>query len=171
MKAAAVLCPVALAAALLAEARPARADSTISQPGAHPSYAFEAEPHFFFGLPPPGQVAGQGFGPGFRGTVTLLQNGLVKSIDDSVGLGFGADWIAFTNKKASIWVPIVLQWNFWLTQRVSVFGEPGVGFYLGNTTGVRPDISGGARFALTQSIAVTARVGYPAFSLGVSFLL
>lgn len=171
MKAAACLCSVALAAAWMAAARPARAESTIRQPGTHPSYVFEAEPHFFFGLPPPGHAAGQGFGPGFRGTVTLLQNGFVKSIDDSVGLGFGADWIAFTNKKTSIWVPIVLQWNFWLTERISVFGEPGFGFYLGNTTGIRPDVSGGARFAITRSIAVTARAGYPAFSLGVSFLL
>lgn len=171
MRVTAPLCAVAVATALLVEARPARAAGTIREPGAHPDYAFEAEPHFFFGFPPPGHVAGQGFGPGFRGTVTLLQNGFVKSINDSIGLGFGLDWIAFTNKKTSIWVPIVLQWNFWFTRRVSVFGEPGFGFYLGNTTGVRPDISGGARFGLTDSIAVTARVGYPALSLGVSFLL
>ena len=167
------LASAALAAGslVLLAARPAAAD--IKQPDAHPHYHFEAEPHFMFGVRPPGPTAGQGFGPGFRGTVVLLDNGLVSSINDSVGLGFGFDWIAFpqSKKKTSIWVPIVMQWNFWLSDHWSVFAEPGFGFYLGNATGIRADGAGGVRLNFNQTIALTLRAGYPVSSIGLSFLL
>ena len=29
-----------------------------------------------------------------------------------------------------VFAPVVMQWNFWLTQRFSAFGEPGVNLYL-----------------------------------------
>ncbi len=163
----------ALAGALLVvlTAPSAAAESLIKQPGAHPDYHFEAEPHFMFGLAPPGGKAGRGFGPGFRGTIELVDNGFVKTINNTVGIGFGADWLAFSNKATSVWVPIVMQWNFWLSEHWSVFGEPGFGFYLGNATGVRPAFAGGARLNFNDSIALTFRVGYPAASVGVSFLL
>ena len=56
-----------------------------------------------------------------------------------------------------------------LSRNWSVFGEPGGGFYLGNANGARPAIYAGARFHLAEKIALTARVGYPAMSLGASF--
>ena len=60
-------------------------------------------------------------GVGFRGTLELVDNGFISSINNSVGLGFGVDW---TKKRT--WIPIVMQWNFWLSRNWSVFGEPGV---------------------------------------------
>ena len=158
------------AIALVAGSRQARADEgVIKQPGRHPEYTFEAEPHLFFGFDPPGGSAGRGFGPGFRGTIELVDNGFIQTINNTVGIGFGLDWIAFSDKKTAIWVPIVMQWNFWLSRNWSVFGEPGGGFYLGNAKGARPAIYAGGRFHLAEKIALTARVGYPAMSVGASF--
>lgn len=165
--------PACLAGLALAFAAPsALADqSRIKQPGAHPDYHFEAEPHFMFGVDPPGPTAGRGFGPGFRGTIELVDNGFISSINNTVGLGFGFDWIAFSKKATSVWVPIVMQWNFWLSDNWSVFGEPGFGFYLGNATGVRAVGAAGVRLHFNDTIALTLRAGYPAFSVGLSFLL
>lgn len=151
---------------------PAAAEpNLIRRPGAHPDYVFEAEPHLVFGFDPPGKTAGKGVGPGFRGTVELVDNGLVTTINNTVGLGFGLDWFAFSDGKTSLWAPIVMQWNFWLTRSWSVFGEPGGGIYLGNATGFRPAFYGGGRFHFSDTLALTLRVGYPAISAGISFVL
>ena len=152
----------------LSASRGARADeSVIRQPGRHPDYSFEAEPHAFFGFKSPNRHGG--WGPGFRGTIEIIDNGFIKSINNTVGLGFGIDWIAFNNDKDVFWVPIVMQWNFWLSRNWSVFGEPGWGFYLGNDTGSRFTMSGGGRFHFSDTIALTLRVGYPGASAGLSF--
>ena len=64
-------------------ATPALAVNTIKQPGLHPAYTFEAEPHLLLGFDMPGTGAvndGSGFGPGFRGTIEIVDNGFVKSM-------------------------------------------------------------------------------------------
>ncbi len=149
----------------------ADAESLIKFPGRHPDYSFEAEPHFVFGFDPPGDRAGRGYGPGFRGTVELIDNGFIRAINNTVGIGFGADCLCFDSGKTSVWVPIVMQWNFWLTDSWSVFGEPGGGFYLGNATGARPALYAGGRYHFSNTLALTLRLGYPAISAGVSFVL
>lgn len=72
-----------------------------------------------------------------------------------------------------VFVPVVMQWNFWLTQRWSVFGEPGVDFYyLGNHgLSLSPALYAGGRFQIADRITLTARLGYPTFAFGVSFLM
>jgi hypothetical protein len=72
-----------------------------------------------------------------------------------------------------VFVPVVMQWNFWLTQRWSVFGEPGVDFYyLGNHgLSVSPAFYAGGRFQISDRITLTARLGYPTFAFGVSFMM
>jgi len=72
-----------------------------------------------------------------------------------------------------IFVPAVLQWNFWLSQRFSAFGEAGLGLYhLGNYGfGATPAIYIGGRLRLTDRITLTARLGYPTSSFGVSFMM
>jgi hypothetical protein len=72
-----------------------------------------------------------------------------------------------------VYVPIVMQWNFWLTQRWSVFGEPGLNtFFLANHgAGIAPALYLGGRFQITDRITITARLGYPTFTLGASFFL
>jgi hypothetical protein len=72
-----------------------------------------------------------------------------------------------------VYVPVVMQWNFWLTRRWSVFGEPGLNLYfLGNHDfGASPAIYLGGRFQIADRITLTARFGYPTFAFGVSFML
>jgi hypothetical protein len=140
----------------------------IKFPGLHPDYVFEAEPHVlvtpFSGFMP---------GVGFRGTVNVLDNGFIRSINNSVGISFGVDWV-----DKGVWIPVAMQWNFWLSRNWSVFGEPGVAIRAGRgLKGKHNDHLGflglwaGGRYHFTDSVALTLRVGRPTLSVGVSFLL
>jgi hypothetical protein len=70
-------------------------------------------------------------------------------------------------------LPVVMQWNFWLSKQWSVFGEPGLFIYLDDQDGGLQLLSlwGGARFHIQERFTLTARIGHPTFTLGVSFLL
>jgi hypothetical protein len=72
-----------------------------------------------------------------------------------------------------LFAPVVLQWNFWLTEHFSAFGEPGLDvFWLGNRgLGVGPAFYLGGRFRIGDRITLTARLGYPSLGLGVSFMM
>jgi hypothetical protein len=164
-------CLFAASAALFA-AR-AHAVNTIKQPGLHPAYTFEAEPHLLLGFDLPGKGPdkhGSGFGPGFRGTIELVDNGFVSSINNTVGIGFGLDWLSPGDRNV-FWVPVVMQWNFWLSDKWSVFGEPGGGFYFGKASGISPAFYAGGRYHFNDAIALTMRLGYPNFAIGASFFL
>ncbi len=191
----------ALGIACWATTGSAAADTlTINRPGYHPRYSFEAEPHLLVGfIDPPGAANGNGIGIGFRGTVQILDNGFVPSINNSIGIGFGADWlhyghggdycvdrdlqnrcVRFDNGRAvdTLWLPVVLQWNFWLSRNWSVFGEPGLALRFESNDGgdhrFHPEFLQlylGGRYHFTDNIALTMRVGYPTFSIGVSFLM
>lgn len=182
----------------------ASAQSTIKTPGVRPHYIFEAEPHLLLGaFDPPGFGAGSGFGLGFRGTFDIVPAGFIRAINDSVGLGFGADWVHYDGSGGPrgrceeydtapdgtrvcvdvsgsgegadyLYLPVVMQWNFWLHRQWSVFGEPGVGLHLTEFDDLDFDpfiLYLGGRFHPTQNIAITARIGYPTFSIGASFFL
>ena len=146
-------------------------ESIIKTPGDHPNYRFEAEPHGLLGYGGP-FVHGRGdLGAGFRGTVIILDNGFVKTINNSVGIGFGGD-IFF--RSGTFFIPVVMQWNFWLTTHWSVFGEPGVGFAA--NTGLDRDVFHltaylGGRYHFNDRISLTLRLGYPSLSVGASFFL
>jgi hypothetical protein len=159
-----------VAALALASSTPARADeqSIIRQYGEHPHYIAELEPHFILGFGYPfdrGNYAGLGFRATFH-----ITDGFVKTINDSIGIGVGMDFAPGYGD----WfiVPVVMQWNFWLSTHWSVFGEPGIAFTNGPVSVIDPFIFyAGGRFHFTDRIALTMRVGYPDFSIGVSFLL
>jgi hypothetical protein len=72
-----------------------------------------------------------------------------------------------------VFVPVVMQWNFWLTERFSAFGEPGVSLYhLGNYGfALSPALYLGGRLRLADRITLTARLGYPTLAIGVSFMM
>lgn len=72
-----------------------------------------------------------------------------------------------------VYVPVVMQWNFWLTDRWSVFGEPGINLYFvsHHSLDVSPALYAGGRFQVARGITITGRLGYPACSIGVSFML
>jgi len=155
---------VTVAAALALALRPtiASADtSIIKHPGDHADYVFEAEPHAlvapFDDFRP---------GVGFRGTFSILHNGFIRSINNSIGIGIGADWT-----KDHVRIPIVMQWNFWLSRNWSVFGEPGGLVDFGKKPKPHPALYAGGRFHFTERITLTMRVGHPTASVGVSFLL
>jgi hypothetical protein len=166
------LLPLLLAVAALVFAPTVRADqSLIKYPGDHPEYRFEAEPHGLVGFGGPFDRGRADFGAGFRGTIVIVDNGFIKSINNSVGIGFGGDLFF---RRSTIFIPVVMQWNFWLSTRWSVFGEPGLGFAFNQFRGrdvVHPIFAAGARFHFNDKIALTMRVGYPAISVGVSFFL
>jgi hypothetical protein len=191
----------AFLAAFLGWSRHAAADTMIiKRPGYHPRYSFEAEPHLLVGLiDPPGAANGNGIGFGFRGTIPLVSNGFIPSINNNVGIGFGVDVVHYgygsdrcvafdaggrcvrlDNRNAvnDIWMPVVMQWNFFLSRNWSVFGEPGIALRFESNDGpdrglhVEPfQLYLGGRFHFSDSVTLTMRIGYPTFSVGVSFLL
>lgn len=169
------------AACLLAPATTAQAEGIIDQPTAHPDYRFEAEPHVLVGyvLPDPNEYA---LGIGFRGTIEIVDPGFVKTINNTVGIGFGADFLFGKDDDCSDgkckwrtrgWVPVVMQWNFFLHEQWSVFGEPGFGISLhdGRRHPVEPIFYAGGRWHFSKYASLTMRLGYPSSSVGVSFFL
>lgn len=174
----------------------AHAQSSIRVPGQRPPYALELEPHVLltpFGAPD--APSGDGYGLGVRGTIEIAPEGFIPKLNDSVGIGFGIDWIHYngvggrgycwqfeytaqgvpvcvqTTPPNYIFVPVVMQWNFWLHRQWSVFGEPGLALtHRAGDFGVVPVFMAGGRFHFSDSVALTMRLGYPSFSLGVSFL-
>jgi hypothetical protein len=180
-------------------ASPARADrSIIKQPGQHPDYSFEAEPHGLFdlwGVPGPGD--GTGFGVGFRGSIPIVKNGFVKTINNNVAISFGLDWLRFDvddwcrrfrpNRLMPscgydddfdiFWLPVAMQWNFFLSENWSVFGEPGLALRI-NDDHFHDHLDldfvfyAGGRLHFNDKVSLTMRLGWPsALSVGVSFFL
>jgi len=200
----------AVAAALCSTLNcPAFAQSTIRSPGAHPSYGVELEPHLVLGpFDPPGNTRGAGIGAGLRATVPIVNNGFVQTINNSVGLSFGFDWLHYSSGQDAtigpcgrwipgpdntrvcvqvaglsrapanyVYLPLAMQWNFWLHRRFSAFGEPGFVIYHRKAEyesghfGLAPLLQLGGRWHFSDIAALTFRFGYPTFSLGVSLLL
>ncbi len=157
---------VCLALALCAFPRTAAADQlVIKRPGLHPNYTVELEPHLLLFPFHDGDV-----GAGVRASFEIVDNGFITSINNTVGVSTGLDW-----GVDNAWVPIVLQWNFWLSRNWSVFGEPGVAVRLRDAgrrqTSFDPIVVyAGGRFHFSDNITLTMRLGRPTMSVGVSFL-
>jgi hypothetical protein len=191
-----------IGAAVVASASSAQAQSIIKNPGDHPDYHVELEPH---GLVAPWQslYGTTGWGLGFRASIPIVSNGFIPSVNNNVAISFGLDWSRYSGcygyyyrglyrsgygcGGASYFMfPVAMQWNFWLTPKWSVFGEPGlfiyhavfddycvgvVGCSYPTRTGVHPLFHAGARFHFNDTVALTMRIGYPYISIGVSFML
>jgi hypothetical protein len=182
--------------------KPAFAESTIKRPGERPRYAFEAEPHLLLApFDPPYGGGGSGLGLGFRGTLEVLPDGFLPKLNDSVGIGFGLDWVHYSrfnygpghctrfetlnaarvcvevdggrgSDRNYFFLPVVMQWNFWLDRHWSAFAEPGVAllFHDRGTLNFSPIVLYlGGRYHFNDRVALTLRLGYPTFSLGASF--
>lgn len=178
-------------------AAPAGAETIIKRPGAHPRYFVELDPHFVLQHSGGPKWESAGYGVGLRATIPFLHEGPIKTINNSMGIGFGGDWAHYSPRcanlyddrcKANLFVfPVVVQWSFWLTDIISVFGEPGlalshysrkepcrdadgVGECSASETKVRPLLWGGGRFLFTERFGVTVRLGYPSLTVGASLL-
>ena len=141
--------------------------------------------------------------------IPFLDNGPVSTINNNMGIGFGLDWAHFSDNNCgyyyggpgfnrfgycnvsanSLLFPVYVQWNFFFTKVVSVFGEAGFGIYhdwasfpptagcpinsncSSSYTGVSPYFEGGGRFLFGDSVGLLVRIGYPFLTVGVSILL
>lgn len=194
-----------LALALLLSVRSASADLIIEDDKAVPDFRVELEPHgVLTPFWPPRGSADVGVGFGALVGINLAPRGFIPTIADSVSLGIGLDYVKYFGGRPSVgecveWVgdspdeeicvrtrggggagsyffaPAVMQWNFYLTEDWSVFGEPGLAmyFYSGKIddrlrVGLTPVFNLGGRFHFTDRAALTMRVGYPYTTVGVS---
>jgi hypothetical protein len=124
----------------------------------------EAGPSFVYGQP--GNSAGPGLGPHAGVTFRVASPGWVSG--DSVGIGGGFAWVAFPfgDNLTSLWVPIWGRYRISHEERAfSPFLDAGFGFFLGNATGLMPEIAIGASFELSPPLRLALRAGYPSVSV------
>jgi hypothetical protein len=164
--------------------------------GQHPYYGVELEPHAEWQWSGDEWSWENGFGFGARASIPLLEDGPVQSLNNSLAVTFGFDWAYFANDcsiggmevdchESDIWIPIAAQWNFFVSERFSLFPEFGVGFRTAtrstnycaasecddSSLEVHAVLWFGARFLVTDRVAVVLRLGTPSLTLGASFLL
>jgi hypothetical protein len=176
---------MAAGATALLLAPEAHAETVIKQPNAHPAYRAELEPHVDI-LPWHRSYGGRfnsgfgdvEFGGGFRASIEIADPAFIPKLNNTVAITFGVD---FTNNcrgcdshSFSFWSPVALQWNFFLTDKWSVFAEGGFMLrsygFLDNVYGDFTFAAGG-RFHFNDKVALTMRVGYPFVSVGISFFV
>lgn len=180
---------VSLAAgALVTLAAPSAGAATIiKNPGRHPGYKVELEPHLnfgFFNYRYYGGYRGNGLipevGGGFRATIPIIDPGFVPKINDTVGITFGADvsgCTGYCDGHYYLRFPVGLQWNFFITEKFNAFAEFGFVPMVDGGNRYRsvfyPDffLQVGGRYMFTDKVSLTFRIGYPFFSLGVSFFV
>lgn len=190
-----------LAATLVSSAALAQ----IKQPGAHLNYSAELEPQGVLQWDGP-RGFDEGLGLGFRASIPLFHNGPIAKINNNMAIGFGFHWAFFEDdchsryandvivlgadcEASDLWFPVVLQWNFYVTPSIAVFGEPGFAIRhtrvsvdrCSDSAFVDCDYSDtdfepfvlymGAKFFVSDAIAVTVRLGFPTISVGASFFL
>lgn len=142
---------------------------------------------------------GTAIGPGVRASIPLVSPGFIPNLNNSVAITFGLDLVnhsgysysgrcdairCYRFDAGSFWsayIPVAMQWNFWLTEKWSVFAEPGLtlrhafysdaycdaGLY---ACGRRDDIYltmfVGGRFKFNDKVGLTMRLGHPLFLSG-----
>jgi len=122
-------------------------------------------------------------GPDFASVFQSCKQGFISTINDNVAIDFGVDILNWPSPDYGVTgavVPVMLQWNIFLTRDWSVFGEAGVAFQNWFADGQRddqtffvwPGMSVGARYYINPGNfpALVIRVGYPSgLTIGVSF--
>jgi hypothetical protein len=186
------------------------AGAQIKQPGSHPHYSVEIEPHAIlqWAQGPDWHHDDVGPGLGFRASIPFFHNGPIRKINNNMGITFGIDtafydgcdrhwrphqrdWWAEDCSGMDFTFPVAMQWNFWLTPVISVFGEPGLSVSTergsfeapcavepdgvceahDSHVDVEPAFWGGGRFLLGDSVGILVRLGTPYLSVGVGILL
>jgi hypothetical protein len=133
---------LALTCAFAALVVPRVAGAQIKQPGAHPDYSLELDPHLVIQHARGPFFDDEGIGLGLRASIPFVRNGPISQINNNVGISFGAD-VAFFGSDfgcrsrgnaelgddcdgSDLWLPVTFQWNFFFTKVVSAFFEPGL---------------------------------------------
>ncbi len=187
----------------------AQGKTVIKNPGDHPETAFELEPHLILAWDDPAW-ANEGLGLGVRAGIPLMHQGPIKTINNNMAIGFGLDYVNYDcetrwwwrGPRERVWrdgwdhdcsahalvLPVVLQWNFYITDVITVFGEPGLAIrhawlsaewdcnepalceFDDRDLDLLPVFEGGAKFMFSERIGFTARIGYPHLTAGVSFM-
>lgn len=180
------------------------ASAQIRSPGNHPRYGLELEPHLVVQWTNEPVWDDEGIGVGLRASIPVVDNGPVQSINNSLAVGFGLDWAHFDGCGAfndqcdvnDFWIPLVVQWNFWITRSISLFPEIGLalqysvldwdnrvppgcqrvnGLNICNDDVDDLDVEFvlwlGARFMVSNNIGITLRLGVPSLLLGLSILM
>lgn len=166
----------AVFAAASALSTEASAENLIKQPGNHNQYSFELEPQLAFyhwggrGWAGPGGGWGGGFGPGIRVSIPFMHNGPIDTINNNIGISFGANTIFWNGGGFALHTPVAFQWNFYFTEIISVLGEVGLAtnFVGWNNTlwvDIDPVFQGGGRFQFGK-VGVLVRIGWPTLSVG-----
>jgi hypothetical protein len=105
--------------------------------------------------------------------------------------GYNPNWGPCVDHSSltEFWFPVAMQWNFFLTRVISVFGEPGFAIvhhrwsydlcYVQNvpgcadhrsSTGFDGVFEAGGRFLFSDRVGAIVRIGYPAFTAGLNIL-
>jgi hypothetical protein len=188
MRASLVTLSVGITSLLLAAPAIARAQNVIEQPGAHPPYTWELEPHLGFTVVHHGFYTGgragyatvgdTDLGLGFRGTYKLVDPGFIPKINNTVGISLGVDltqcrfWCA---DSYFLYAPEVgAQWNFFFTDKFSALTELGLVFVSAGSfvrPYAKPYMAVGGRYHLSKTTALTLHLGDPFTQFGVSFFM
>jgi hypothetical protein len=122
-----------------------------------------------------------GVGPGVQMLFPIVQNGLIPRLNNALYLGFFFDllyvpYTLFPGGFFSFMVGPVVQWRFFVLQRLSVFGNIGLGlwpWFSGDPYGYRvllwPTIEAGGNWHFSRAVSLTFSIGYPAARIGLSF--
>jgi hypothetical protein len=159
------------------------AHAQIKEPGAHPKYTVELEPHFVLQWTYTDWNNSDGLGLGGRVSIPVLDNGPITTINNSLAVGVGFDWAHFDDNCYSFyrvptpagysctanhfWIPAVAQWNFWFTPVVSVFAEVGFAIHHASLEVPGPNLNTGCPYCLSDSYTRVA----PVFLIGPRFTL
>jgi hypothetical protein len=184
----------------------AAAQSIIKNGNASRSYKVEIEPRGVFApFSPPRGNADVGLGGGVNFGINLAPRGFLPTVYDSVALAVGIDTVQYfgghpTPAECAEWqgsgseaicvrtrssngpalifyTPVMFQWNFYLTPKWSVFGEPGFTMFFRTarheslSVGAFPAFFVGGRYHFSNQATLTMRIGYPYTTIGVSFFL
>lgn len=132
---------------------------------------------------------GSGVALGGRVNIPIVDNGFIKSINNSVYISLGADIYnvsyryrdrdgrggpdRWDRRGFAVGIPVALQWNFYFSPEWSAFGEAGINIYLDD---VAPAPSynwgiaaAGGRYHFSKSVSAQLRVGSPYTSIGFVF--
>jgi hypothetical protein len=136
-----------------------------------------------------------GFGAGFRVDIPIIPDGMIEAsgVDDELVLSPGAEFLFWDyydyDHSSSVGIAplIALQWNFYLSDKWSVFPELGLALMIGDhwhhrhqhnnpDTGDHthvffdPFLGGGARYHFSARNALLLRVNWPAgLQIGITF--